>query len=262
VEEEYLFSGEIYEIRGGLFLVQNEVGLGRKEEVYHQAFKLWLQKRGIPFLSKAPHPVRLEGETSHVLFPDFVLWDKLTLEMKALPVNLGGGHTAQLFNYLKVRNDSLGLLVNMGLEVVKVDRLIHQKFESACDADFSQWDASPPACAETIKQIFRRIHREHTTGYSKEVTDKLLHTSINLEKIPVLAHPHCQTTFQGHPLPSDTLDCLIFNHEVVVCVTALYESNLFNTHRVKSFMKHLNLPRGLAVNFGKTRLHINALTQP
>ncbi|MEX2607591.1 MAG: GxxExxY protein [Kiritimatiellia bacterium] len=68
VEEAFLYSEETYLIRGGLFVVQNEVGLGRKEEVYHQAFKVWLEKRGIPFASKAPHPIALGGETAHILY--------------------------------------------------------------------------------------------------------------------------------------------------------------------------------------------------
>ncbi len=41
-----------YKLRGGLFDVHNEVGLGRSEETYHRAFCLWMSEKNIPFQTK------------------------------------------------------------------------------------------------------------------------------------------------------------------------------------------------------------------
>ena len=76
-------------IRRGMFDVQNEVGLGRKEEVYHQAFHSWLKEQAIPHFSKKAHPLQLGGEVAHVLCPDFIVWDCISIEMKALGLNWG-----------------------------------------------------------------------------------------------------------------------------------------------------------------------------
>ena len=66
--------------RRGLFEVQNEVGLGRREEAYHQAFRIWLEGLEVPHQSKAPHYLNLDGGVAHTLHPDFVLWDAITVE--------------------------------------------------------------------------------------------------------------------------------------------------------------------------------------
>jgi hypothetical protein len=73
-------------LRRGLFDVQNEVGLGKDEEAYHQAYKMWLDSEGVPHRSKPPHNLELGGEMAHTLYPDFVAWDAITIELKA-PVN-------------------------------------------------------------------------------------------------------------------------------------------------------------------------------
>ncbi|MEX2608274.1 MAG: GxxExxY protein [Kiritimatiellia bacterium] len=102
-----------YRIRGGLFDVQNEVGLGRDEEMYHKAFASWLCEHEIPFYSKPRHELRLFDTIAHVLYPDFVVADQVVVELKSRSSALKDGDKAQLVNYLKLRNDRLGLLVNM-----------------------------------------------------------------------------------------------------------------------------------------------------
>ena len=84
-------------LRCGFFDVQNRVGLGRDEEDYHQAMKVWLSDNDIPFRSKYPHPLMLYGQVAHTLIPDVVAWDEITIELKAV-----GGVPIQpsLFNSL------------------------------------------------------------------------------------------------------------------------------------------------------------------
>ncbi len=45
-------------LRKGLLEVQNTVGLGRNEEAYHQACRIWLAKNGVPFQSKPAHTLQ------------------------------------------------------------------------------------------------------------------------------------------------------------------------------------------------------------
>ena len=52
-------------LRRGLFEVQNEVGLGRREEAYHQAFRIWLEGSEVAHQSKAPHHLELDGGVAY-----------------------------------------------------------------------------------------------------------------------------------------------------------------------------------------------------
>ena len=110
-------------LRRCFFEVQNEVGLGRQEEAYHRACKLWLEAHDIPHASKPPLRLMIEGQEAYTIHPDFVVWDSITVELKAVARKLNQGEFVQLFDYLKYRQDRVGLLVNMGLDRVHVERV-------------------------------------------------------------------------------------------------------------------------------------------
>lgn len=61
---------------------------------------------------------------SHNFRPDFVCFEMLTLEIKAVS-ELCGEHRAQVLNYLKATEFRLGLLVNFGTHPrVEHERLV------------------------------------------------------------------------------------------------------------------------------------------
>lgn len=181
--DEEVGMGLVYEdktriLRRCFFNVQNEVGLGRQEQGYHRACEIWLREGGIPFRHTPPHPIMLHGEVVHTLYPDLVAWDSITVELKSVPRSLNPSEFAQLFDYLKCRQDRLGLLVNMGLDRVTVERIVYDQPDYACEEDWQYWaDRIEGPDRETglaIRDAVRTIFEAHGTGYSREVTQKLL----------------------------------------------------------------------------------------
>lgn len=250
-------------IRRGLFDVQNEVGLGRKEEVYHQAFHSWLMEQNIPHFSKKAHPLLLYGEVTHVLRPDFVVWNCISIEMKAVSRHLRDEERVQIFNYLKRREDKLGLLVNMGLDRVHVERIV---YDPPLYEVVENWDAwsnttSEPAkkIGQTVQQILTTIYREHQTGYGSEVTERLITFALGKEGLSFTTNPYGPSIYHGQALGESPLACLIVEKELVVVFTALFDDNTFNIQRCRSFMKALGLNWGVAINFGKRKLEVNGL---
>ena len=146
---------ETYLLRRGLFEVQNEVGLGMHEEAYHQAYRIWLQSQGVRVLSKPPHRLHLRGEVACTLTPDFVVWDAITVELKALHRRLHDEEKVQLFDYLKCRGDHLGLLVNVGLDRVYVDRLAYTPSTPDLKEEWGQWTGRIPG---SEREIGVRVH--------------------------------------------------------------------------------------------------------
>ena len=55
---------------------------------------------------------------------DFVCYDKIIVELKAVE-ELLSIHRAQVLNYLKATGFRLGILVNFGEQMARIERLLH-----------------------------------------------------------------------------------------------------------------------------------------
>lgn len=111
---EIFYKEESYAIMGACFEVYNEMGCGFVEPVYQECLEMELALRGIVFRRKAELEVHYKGRRiSRKYIPDFICWDKIILEIKAVS-QLADVHRAQVHNYLKATGLKLGLLINFG----------------------------------------------------------------------------------------------------------------------------------------------------
>ncbi len=125
VMENILYQEEVYLIQGAIFEVYKEIGIGFLESVYQECLEKEFKNRGIPFSSQKKIQIYYKGEELIQYFiPDFVCYDKIIVEIKAVK-EIGKEHKAQLFNYLKITNLRLGLIVNFhNYPKVKIERVI------------------------------------------------------------------------------------------------------------------------------------------
>ncbi len=111
---DIIFPEESYAIMGACFKVHNEMGSGFSEPVYQECLMIEFELSGVP--SEAQQEIGLayrERRLRSTFRPDFVCYEKIVLEIKALSA-LCGEHRAQVINYLKATGHQLGLLVNFG----------------------------------------------------------------------------------------------------------------------------------------------------
>ncbi len=111
---ELIYKEESYSIIGACFAVYKDKGCGFHEPVYHECLEIELEFQGIPFLSKLPQTLQYRGHTLAQTFsPDFICYDKIILEIKAVSESIEE-HRAQVLNNLAATACKLGLLVNFG----------------------------------------------------------------------------------------------------------------------------------------------------
>lgn len=111
---ELLYKEEVYAIVGAAMEVYNQLGNGFLEAVYQEALAIEMAARGIPFVEQPPVQITYkERPLRHSYTPDFIAYDKIILELKAVK-QLGPNEQAQLLNYLKATGLRLGLLLNFG----------------------------------------------------------------------------------------------------------------------------------------------------
>ena len=111
------------------FDVSNTLGAGFLEKVYENALCVELEKNGLKFQSQKPIVVNYKGIQVGEYIADIVVEDKLLVELKAL-TTLCSSHDAQVMNYLKATNLSVGLLLNFGRSKLGVKRIVWQYNET------------------------------------------------------------------------------------------------------------------------------------
>ena len=114
MQEKILYKEECYAIQGAIFEVYREMGSGFLESVYQKCLARELASRDVPFVEQASLSLVYKGEKlAQVYKPDFICYDKIILEIKAVK-ETSDEQRAQVFNYLKATGLRLGLLVNFG----------------------------------------------------------------------------------------------------------------------------------------------------
>jgi GxxExxY protein len=259
IDEEFT-----YELRGCFFDVQNQVGFGLPEEAYQQGLIRAFARRGIPAKSKDPIWLTYRDQRVVELLPDFVVADRVVLELKALREGFAREHLIQLFSYLKATKLGLGFLVNFGRERIHDWRCI---FDEKPFLSEENWDAvknrirdpqrstlaAIRAALSTVGQLYGLGYGEGT--YWKLLTTVLRHDGHMLNLTP-LAKPH----YNEQPLGEFPVDCAVIDECIVCVVTSLKEGlDAFDLARTESYTRNLGLQFGIAAHFGKTKLEMKAV---
>jgi GxxExxY protein len=101
------------------FQVHRQLGPGLLESVYERCLCHELQKKQVPFESQLTLPIHYDGKVIEGgLRLDLLVGGQVVVELKSV-VKLLPIHEAQLFTYLKLTNNRLGLLINFNVTLLK-----------------------------------------------------------------------------------------------------------------------------------------------
>lgn len=110
---ELLYKEESYKIRGSTFKVYKVLGCGHKESVYQRAFEQALTSQGLKVEREKRLPVIFEGKKVGIYVPDFLVEEKIIIELKAKQI-LTLQDVKQFWQYLTGTEYELGFLINFG----------------------------------------------------------------------------------------------------------------------------------------------------
>lgn len=115
-----------YQIVGILFKVYNELGGGYQEKYYQRALSLELKKLGIDFKEQVMVNLNYDSRSIGRYFLDFVIEDKIVLEIKVAP-RFYSRDVKQILAYLGTTGLLLGILVSFGRSELKFKRILKGK---------------------------------------------------------------------------------------------------------------------------------------
>jgi len=113
-----------YAIVGTLFDVYNEIGYGYHEKYYQRAAAHCFFQKGLKFTEQVYCPLKFRGEVVGRFFFDFLIEDKVILEIKK-DGRFSKRFVDQVNHYLRVSGLQLALLVNFSRDGVHVKRFVN-----------------------------------------------------------------------------------------------------------------------------------------
>ena len=95
-----------------------------KESVYQKALSKQFELSGLNYKAEPVIPIYFLGEKVGIYKPDFLVENKVLVEIKVLPL-LGLREERQLWYYLKGTDYKIALLINFGSSKLQIKRWIY-----------------------------------------------------------------------------------------------------------------------------------------
>jgi GxxExxY protein len=119
-----MYKDEVFQLVGYCMEIHRELGKGHDEVIYKDALVIELSRASVPFSREKNYEiVYKEVVLPHFYYADFVVWEKILLEAKAVD-KLTEAHLKQVLNYLAASKLQVGLLVNFGSESLEWKRVV------------------------------------------------------------------------------------------------------------------------------------------
>ncbi|MGN6601635.1 MAG: GxxExxY protein [Ginsengibacter sp.] len=120
-----LYENKTYSIIGLCMEVHSNLGHGFSEIVYKDAISLEAALKGIPLEREKEFKIKYKNVIlKHSYFADFVFFDKVIVEVKAVEKQINDVFITQTLNYLKASGCKIGLIINFGRQSLEHKRLI------------------------------------------------------------------------------------------------------------------------------------------
>lgn len=127
MKSELVYPELSYEITGILFDVHNELGRYCNEKQYADLIEKKLKEQKISYEREKILPVSFEGENINRNRIDFIIENKIILELKCKRM-IEKSDFYQMMRYLTACNKKLGLLVNLRAKYLQPKRILNSQF--------------------------------------------------------------------------------------------------------------------------------------
>ena len=125
------YKDKVYEIIGAAMEVHSVLNWGLLEAVYNEALHLELLDRGIDNEREQNLSCYYKNHLMEKRYQMDIVVGDIIIELKSVE-ELTSAHRAQLFNYLRLTQKPIGLLINFGQESLQGERYAYNKLTNEC----------------------------------------------------------------------------------------------------------------------------------
>ena len=173
-DQKLLHEDVTYKVRGALFAVKKQLGLGHKEAIYQKALAEELKKQNIQFTKEASINIKYDEKKIGQYRPDFIIENKVVVELKALP-NMGKFEKQQVWHYLKGSSYEVALLANFGHTDIEIERFINTSLDKSVSSQHKSVPMVPHFLTMTATPIPRTLSLAFFGNLDISVLDELPH---------------------------------------------------------------------------------------
>lgn len=125
------YKEKVYQIIGAAMLVHRNLGGGLLEPIYNEALVMELEDRGIKGEPEKFLPCYYKKRLMKKYYKMDIVVDDIVIELKSVQ-KLIPAHRAQLFNYLRLTRQPIGLLINFGGDSLQGERYAYDEEANTC----------------------------------------------------------------------------------------------------------------------------------
>ena len=262
VEEDVLS----YQAIGLAMECHRELGPGLDEILYHELMAEKLGKAGVPHRFKPKGRLMHHGVLADNFEADILVSDELVLELKVLWDDFAAEHLLQTICYIKFWGMRAGLLFDFGKESLVTRRVVFTPPFYAFDR--VGWVQSAPAwiadgeLVDALGLAIENVVREHGLGYRSTTYRGLLVAELATMGMNVQRDPTVPIRrLEGLQHKESRSQCLVVAGRCALLVNALRERRQAADRAVlQTYLRHLDLPWGVTINFGKRELETRFVT--
>lgn len=127
MNEKVIYFELSYKICGLCFSIHNSLGRYRSEKQYADALEQLLKENNIPYAREFALPESFEGEKQRRNIVDFIIDDKIIVELKSREAVLKNDYM-QTMRYLTSCNKKLGIAFNFRQKFLRPKRVLNSKY--------------------------------------------------------------------------------------------------------------------------------------
>ena len=114
----------IYNVVGAAMEVYNTLGRGLAEAIYQEALMLEMKERKMIVEREKELQLSYKGNLLEKRYKADFFYKGIIIELKAVDEVISD-HRAQLFNYMRISKQYLGLLINFGEKALRAERYLY-----------------------------------------------------------------------------------------------------------------------------------------
>ena len=261
---ELIYNDLTHIVIGCFFEIHNSIGVGFDEKAYHNGLKHYFIKNGIDHFSKPRKSIIHRGLKVREFEADFIVFDKIILELKTLQSKFIQTNYVQIISELKLWEMQLGLLVNFGLPKVKIERIPFSPKVITTNEDYSyirnDLTQNDKEILADLREAVLYIAKIHGLGYGDSIYNKLFMAELDHMKIRYQNRIPININFDEKIISVFKMKPILIENRIICEIKALKDKiDFYDISRIQSYLKALDLKIGIIINFGKNILEIRSV---